>query len=115
MPESVCSIYKEDAVAEATSVNAGTEVTIDTRNFRTGLIAIKNTGSANTLQYKIDGFANYDGDTDGIADKAATDIAPSTTVTFSFDGVTRAKRVITVTPKVGGSQSTYIVEYCLGF
>jgi len=114
MPDSVCSVYKESATTEATSVNAGTAITIDTRNFRTGLIAIKNTGSANTLQYKIDGFANYDGDTDGIADKSATDIAPSATVTFSFDGVTRSKRVITITPKVGGSQSTYIVEYCLG-
>lgn len=114
MPDSVCSIFKEAATATLTSVNAGVATTIDTRNFRTGLIAIKNTGDTNTLSYKVDGYANYDGVTGAIADKTATDIAPAATVTFSFDGVTRAKRIVTVTPKVGGSQSTYVIEYCLG-
>lgn len=114
MPDSVCSIYKEEAVVETTSTNAGVTTTVDSRNFRTGLIAIKNTGDTNTLSYKVDGYANYDGDTGAIADKTATDIAPGATATFSFDGVTRAKRIVTVTPKVASSQSTFIVEYCLG-
>lgn len=113
MPDSVCSIYKENTTGSLTSVNAGTATTIDCRNFSSGLIAIKNTGLANTLQYKIDGYANYSGAAAGIADVSLADIAPGATVTYSFTAQ-RAKRVITVTPKVGGSQSTYIVEYCLG-
>lgn len=113
MPDSVCSIYNEGTTGILTSVNAGTATTIDCRNFTSGLIAIKNTGDTNTLQYKIDGYANYSGAAAGIADVATADIAPGATVTFSFD-VQRAKRVVTITPKVASSQSTYIIEHCLG-
>lgn len=114
MPDSVCSVYQEAEIAEQTSTDAGVATTIDCRNFRTGLIAIKNTGATNTVTYKVDGYAVYDGVTGAIADKTATDIAPAATATFSFDGVTRAKRTITVTSKVGAAHSTYIIEYCLG-
>lgn len=111
----ICSVYKEDKTLTLTSIDTGVTETLDCRGFRTGLIAIKNLGSTNTLSYKIDGYAVYDGQTASIADKVATDIAPGATVTFSFDGVTRSRRVITVTPKVAGAQSTYVIEYCLGF
>lgn len=114
MPDSVCSVYKEDATETLTSVNAGTATTIDCRNFTSGLIAIRNLGGTNTLQYKIDGYANTSGLTAGIADVALTDIAPNTTVTLSFSSTQRAKRIVTITPKVAGSQSTYVIEYCLG-
>lgn len=115
MPDSVCSMFKEEKVGSLTSTDAGVATTIDTRNFRTGLIAIRNMGSTNTVTYKIDGYAwTSDGHTAGIADKTATDIAPNATATFSFDGVTRAKRIITVTSKVGGAHSAYEIEYCLG-
>jgi hypothetical protein len=110
----ICSVYKEEKTSVLTSIDAGIIETLDCRGFRTGLIAIKNTGVTNTLSYKVDGYAVYDGVTAGIADKTATDIAPGATVTFSFDGITRSRRVITVTPKVTGSQSTYVIEYCLG-
>ena len=114
MPDSVCSIYQEGTTGTLTSVNAGTAITIDTRNFRTGLVAIRNLGGANTLQYKIDGYANVTPSTAGIADVALADIAPNATVTYTFSNVTRAKIIITVTPKVAGSQSTYVAEHCLG-
>ena len=110
----ICSVYKEKKTSVLTSIDVGITETLDCRGFRTGLIAIKNTGLTNTLSYKVDGYAVYDGETDGIVDKTATDIAPGATVTFSFDGITRSRRVVIVTPKVSGSQSTYVVEYCLG-
>lgn len=114
MPDSVCSMFKEAKTGELVTVNAGVTTEIDTRNFRTGLIAIRNVG-ANTISYKIDGYSwTADGFTAGIEDKAATDILSNATATFTFDGVTRARRVITVTPKVAGSQSEYHIEYCLG-
>jgi len=114
MPDSVCSIYKENTTGALTSVNAGTATTIDCRNFTSGLIAIKNTGETNTLQYKIDGYSNYSGVAGAIADAALADIAPGATVTLAFSSVPRAKRVITITPKVASSQSTYVIEHCLG-
>jgi len=114
MPDSVCSVYKEGTTGILTSVNDGTATTIDCRNFTSGLIAIRNLGGANTLQYKIDGYANITPTTAGIADVALADIAPNTTVTFSFTATTRASRVITITPKVAASQSNYVIEHCLG-
>jgi len=115
MPDSVCSMYEEGTTGTLTSVNSpGTATTIDTRNFRSGLVAIRNLGATNTLQYTITGYANIDPDTGGIADVTIADIAPNTTVTYSFSGVTRAMIIVTVTPKVAGSQSTYVIEHCLG-
>lgn len=115
MSNPVCSMFTEATTGTLTSVNSpGTGTTIDTRGFRTGLIAIRNTGGTNTLTYKIDGYANFSGSTAGIADVAAADIAPNTTVTFSFSNVTRAKFIVTVYAKVGGSQSTYVIENCMG-
>lgn len=114
MPDSICSIYQEGKTGTLTSVNAGTVTSIDTRNFTTGLIAITNLGVANTLTYTVTSYANYAGATAGIADKTITDIAPSTTVTFAYNDVTRSKRDVNVVPKVAGSQSTYVINYCLG-
>jgi hypothetical protein len=113
MPDSICSVCKEVATDTLTTIDAGVVTTIDSRNFRTGLIAIRNLG-ANTISYKIDGYANTTGLTAGIADKATTDILSNATATYSFTSETRAKRLITVVPKVAGSQSTYVIEYCLG-
>jgi len=113
MPDSICSVCKESATETLTTVNAGVTTTIDTRNFRSGLIAIRNLGT-NTISYKIDGYANTSGVTAAIADVASTDILSNATSTFEFSEKSRAKRIITVTPKVNGSQSTYVIEYCLG-
>jgi len=114
MSNPVCSMYVEGTTGTLTSVNSpGTATTIDTRGFRTGLIAIKNTQS-NTLTYKIEGYANYGGVCGPIADVAAADIAGGATVTFPFVNVTRSKFVVTVYAKVGGSQATYVIEHCLG-
>jgi hypothetical protein len=107
-------MYQEGTTGTLASTNAGVATTIDCRNFRTGLIAIRNLGGANTITYTIDGYANYAGVTAGIADKTITDIAPNATATFSFDGVTRAIRIITVAAKVGGAQSNFVIEHCLG-
>jgi len=115
MPDSVCSVYQEGTTGILTSVNSpGTAIKIVTENFRTGLVAIRNTGSTNTLSVTITGFANRVPTTAGITDKAATDIAPNTTITYSFTDVTRAFLHVTITPKVASSQSTYVIEYCLG-
>jgi hypothetical protein len=108
-------MYMEGTTGALTSVaSPGTATTIDTRGFRTGLIAIKNTGVTNTLQYKIDGYANYSGVAGPIADVTIADIAPEATVTFPFVNVTRGKFVVTITPKVVGDQSTYVIEHCMG-
>jgi len=108
-------MYREDTTGTLTSVNSpGTPTEIDMRGFRTGLIAIRNLGSTNTLQYTITGYANYTGLTAGITDVATADIAPNATVTFTFSNVTRAKFIVTITPKVASSQSDYVVEHCMG-
>lgn len=117
MPDSVCSIYQEGATAILASVaSPGTAYTIDTRNFRSGMVAIRNYGGEDmhTLQYTITGYANTTPTTGGIADVALADIAPNATVTYSFSNVTRAYIVVTITPKVVGDQSQYKIEYCLG-
>jgi len=115
MPDSVCSIYQEGTTGSLTSVNSpGTATTIDCRNFSSGLIAIRNSGATNTLQYSIASYANVTPSTAGVADVATTDIAPNTTVTYAWSNAPRASRIVTIIPKVGGSQSTYIIEHCLG-
>lgn len=115
MPDSVCSIYQEGTTGTLLSVaSPGTAITIDTRNFRSGLVAIRNLAGVNTLQYTITGYANVTPATAGIADVALADIAPNATVTYTFSNVTRAKIIVTITPKVGGAQSNYVVEHCLG-
>lgn len=115
MSNPVCSMYVEGTTGTLTSVNSpGTATKINTEGFRTGLIAIRNLGVTNTLSVTITGFANRTPSTAGIEDKAATDIAPNATITYSFTDVTRAFLNVTITPKVGGSQSTYVIEHCLG-
>ena len=112
----ICSMYKEGTSGTLTSVaSPGTATKITTEGFRTGLVAIRNLGETNTLSVVINGFANRVPSTAGIEDKAATDIAPNATVTYSFTNVTRAFLNVTITPKVAGSQSTYVIEHCLGF
>jgi len=115
MSNPVCSMYEEGTTGTITSVNSpGIATKITTEGFRTGLIAIRNLGVTNTLQYTITRFANRTPSTAGIVDVATADIAPNATVTFSFSNVTGAFFHVTVIPKVASSQSTYVIEHCLG-
>lgn len=115
MSNPVCSMYEEGTTGTLTSVNSpGTATKITTEGYRTGLIAICNLGGVNTLQYTITRFANRTPSTAGIVDVATADIAPNTTVTHSFSNVTGAFYHVTIVPKVASSQSTYVIEHCLG-
>ena len=114
MSNPVCSMYSEGTTGTLTSVNSpGTATKIVSEGFRTGLIAVRNLG-ANTLQYTITRFANRTPSTAGIVDVATADIAPNATVTHSFSNVTGAFYYVTIVPKVASSQSTYVIEHCLG-
>jgi len=108
-------MYEEGTTGTITSVNSpGIATKITTEGYRTGLIAICNLGGVNTLQYTITRFANRTPSTAGIVDVATADIAPNATVTHTFSNVTGAFYHVTIVPKVAGSQSTYVIEHCLG-
>jgi hypothetical protein len=108
-------MYVEGTTGTLTSVNSpGTTTKITMEGFRTGLIAIRNLGGVNTLQYTITGYANRNPATAGIADVTIADIAPNATVTFNIGSISRAFFNVVVTPKVAASQSTYVIEWCQG-
>jgi hypothetical protein len=109
-------MYSEGATEILTSVaSPGTATSIDTRGFRTGMIAIRNYGGEDmhTLQYVIKSYANYAGATAGAEEVSIADIAPNATVTFVWTEKARARFEVTITPKVVGDQSQYKIEHCL--
>lgn len=112
MSDSICSVF-ESGGSTGTSTDDGVVVTIDSRNFRNGYILIKNTGSTNTVQYKIDSYVKSSGSL-SIAEVSYTDIAPAATASFKIDDAPRAKHVVTIKSKVSSSHSAYAYEYCLG-
>jgi D-arabinose 5-phosphate isomerase GutQ len=114
MGNNMCSQFVSEILTTGlTSTNAGVASTVDTRFYRNGYIGIANTGATNTVQYKIESYMDMDG-TIVITEQAYADIAPAAQVVFKIDDAPRAKHVITVKSKVGGSHSAYKIEYCLG-
>lgn len=110
MAESICSQFVSGVTGAIPSVNAGASTTIIVKNFRNGIIGIKNTGATNTIQYKIDSQIT---DSGGIivSEVSYTDIAPLAQATFD---ITKARYcyIVTVKSKVTDAASNYITEYC---
>lgn len=101
----------EGSVTGVTTDDYVVALTLDSRYFLNGTIAIKNTHSTATLSYKITGYANYAG-TLLFADVSEADIAAGASATYERNPTkARGKITISVKSKVSSTPAAYLIEY----